>query len=69
MTSASMISDKRTRCPQCRGRAAVQGAIELLPGVEYLTLRCISCATVYDAQVPSNRAEAGLVNQIMDDLK
>ena len=54
MTSPSMISDKRTRCPKCRGRATVQSTIELLPGIRYLTLRCISCATVYDAQVPSS---------------
>jgi hypothetical protein len=43
-----------TRCSRCRSRATVQSAIELRPGVEYLTLRCISCGIVYDAQVPSD---------------
>jgi hypothetical protein len=32
----------------------VQSAIELRPGVEFLTLRCVSCGLVYDAQVPSD---------------
>jgi transcription elongation factor Elf1 len=54
MTMISTISDKRSRCPHCRARAAVQSTIELMPGVRYLTLRCISCATIYAAQVPSN---------------
>jgi transcription elongation factor Elf1 len=58
MTMLSMISDRRFRCPQCRARAAVQSTIELKPGVRYLTLRCSSCATIYDAQVPANPALA-----------
>jgi hypothetical protein len=41
------------RCPRCRSRPTVQSAIELRPGVEYLTLRCASCGLLYDAQVPS----------------
>ena len=40
-------------CPRCRSRPTVQSAIELRPGVEYLTLRCVSCGLLYDAQVPS----------------
>jgi hypothetical protein len=32
----------------------VQSAVELRPGVEYLTLRCTFCGHVYDAQVPSD---------------
>jgi hypothetical protein len=43
-----------TRCSRCRSRAAVQSAIELRPGVKFLTLRCVSCGLVYDAQVPSD---------------
>ena len=41
------------RCPRCRSRPTVQSAIELRPGVEYLTLRCGSCGLLYDGQVPS----------------
>jgi len=41
------------RCPRCRWRPTVQSAIELRPGVEYLTLRCASCGLLYCAQVPS----------------
>ena len=50
----STIADKRLRCPRCQSRPAVQNAIELRPGVQYLTLRCISCGLVYDSQVPSD---------------
>jgi uncharacterized Zn finger protein len=46
-----------TRCSRCRSRATVQSAIELRPRAEYLTLRCISCGLVYDAQVPSRSDE------------
>ena len=55
-TMANLRSSVRsgTRCPRCRSRAAVQSAIELRPGVEFLTLRCVSCGLVYDAQVPSD---------------
>lgn len=42
------------RCPRCRSRPNVQSAIELRPGVEYLTVRCASCGLVYDAQMPSD---------------
>lgn len=38
------------RCPRCRARATVQNAVELRPGVNYLTLRCIACGLVFDAQ-------------------
>jgi rubredoxin len=41
-------------CPRCRSRPTVQSAVELRPGVEYLTLRCTFCGHVYDAQVPSD---------------
>jgi rubredoxin len=40
-------------CPRCRSRSTVQSAIELRPGVEYLTLRCACCGLLYDGQVPS----------------
>jgi hypothetical protein len=61
----STISDRRSRCSRCRARAAVQSTIELTPGVRYLTLRCISCATIYDTQVPSNPALAtALVSRV-----
>jgi transcription elongation factor Elf1 len=42
------------RCPRCRARSTVQSAVELRPGVKYLTLRCIICGLVYDAQVLSD---------------
>jgi hypothetical protein len=39
--------------------------IELTPGINYLTLRCISCAAIYDAQVPASPALAtALVRRI-----
>lgn len=58
MSFISTISDKRSRCPGCRGRASVQSTIELMPGVQYRTLRCITCATVFDDEVPANPAIA-----------
>jgi hypothetical protein len=61
----STVSDRGARCPQCRSRAAIQSTIELTPGINYLTLRCISCAVIYDAQVPANPALAtALVRRI-----
>jgi len=41
----------RLRCPKCRARPTVQSVVEIRSGFEYLTLRCTSCALVYDAQV------------------
>ena len=41
----------RPRCPKCRARPTVQSVVEIRSGFEYLTLRCTSCALVYDAQV------------------
>lgn len=64
----STISNRATRCPSCRGRAAVQGTVEIMPGVQYLTLRCISCAGVYDAEVPANPMIASaLIHRITCD--
>ncbi|MDQ1390987.1 MAG: hypothetical protein QOF56_4441 [Acidobacteriaceae bacterium] len=54
MANLSRMDLSGTRCPRCRSRATVQSAIELRPGVEFLTLRCVSCGLVYDAQVPSD---------------
>ena len=51
MSNVSTIADKRMRCPRCSARPAVQNAVELRPGIKYLTLRCISCRLVYNAQV------------------
>jgi rubredoxin len=55
MTNVSTIAPSGMRCPRCQSRTTVQNAIELRPGVEYLTLRCISCGLIYNAQVPSNQ--------------
>jgi DNA-directed RNA polymerase subunit M/transcription elongation factor TFIIS len=41
----------RPRCPKCRARPAVQNAVQMRSGFEYLTLRCTSCGLVYDAQM------------------
>jgi hypothetical protein len=41
----------RPRCPKCRARPTVQNAVQIRIGFEYLTLRCMSCGLVYDAQV------------------
>jgi transcription elongation factor Elf1 len=46
------------RCPRCRSQPTVQSAIELRPGVEYVTLRCTSCGLLYDAQMPSEPKKA-----------
>jgi hypothetical protein len=51
----STIAPSGMRYPRCQSRTTVQNAIELRPGVEYLTLRCISCGLIYNAQVPSNQ--------------
>jgi len=53
MSSVSTVDDKRTRCPRCETRSAIQNSIELRPGVQYLTLRCISCGLIHDAQMSS----------------
>jgi rubredoxin len=53
MNEAATIPDKFIRCPRCGAYPALQSAMALRPGVEYLTLRCPFCAIVYDAQVPS----------------
>ena len=51
MTAIVDITEMRTRCPRCGAGSTVQSAIEVRPGSEYLTLRCTSCALVFDAQV------------------
>ena len=56
MSAIGNIADERMRCPRCRAYPMVQSAIELRPRLQYLTLRCNSCAIVYDAQVPSPAA-------------
>jgi transcription elongation factor Elf1 len=53
MSGVSTVEDKRTRCPRCEARSTIQSAIELRPGVQYLTLRCTACGLVHDAQVLS----------------
>jgi transcription elongation factor Elf1 len=58
MQGASTVDDKWLRCPRCRVRSTIQGAIDLRPGVQYLTLRCIACGVVHDAQIPSDLATA-----------
>jgi transcription elongation factor Elf1 len=59
--SSSTVDDRRMRCPRCCGRSTIQTGIELRPGVQYLTLRCISCGLVYDAQVPFGPSSARAV--------
>ena len=58
MSNVSTIADKRVRCPRCRARPAVQNAVELRPGITYLTLRCTSCGLVYNAQMQADPATA-----------
>ena len=53
MRGVSTVDDKRMRCPRCRARSTIQSAVELRPGVQYLTLRCITCGHVHDAQMPA----------------
>jgi len=53
MRSVNTVDDRRLRCPRCRARSTIQSTVELRPGVQYLTLRCISCGHVHDAQMPA----------------
>src|ERR1700747_3336098 len=64
MSNVSTIADKRMRCPRCSARPAVQNAVELRPGIKYLTLRCISCRLVYNAQVQVE-ADPATVSRLM----
>jgi len=68
MSNVSTIADKRMRCPRCSARPAVQNAVELRPGIEYLTLRCISCGLVYNAQVQADLATAAHLMGRIDEL-
>jgi len=58
MSGIATFADERIRCPRCTIYPVVQSAVELLPEVHYLTLRCPSCFIVYDAQVPFAPAQA-----------
>ena|ERR1700757_1727200 len=58
MSNFRTIADERMRCPRCSARPAVQNAVELRPGIKCLTLRCISCGIVYNAQVVADPAAA-----------
>jgi transcription elongation factor Elf1 len=59
MANGSTIVSGGLRCPRCRARSAVQSAVELRPGVQYLTLRCISCGLVFDAQATPDTSPSG----------
>jgi hypothetical protein len=59
MTVIIDIAEMRMRCPRCGARSTVQSAIKVRPGFEYLTLRCISCAIVFDAQVALAQGQIG----------
>jgi uncharacterized Zn finger protein len=61
MSGASTVDDKRLLCPRCRARSTIQHTVELRPGVQYLTLRCISCGHVHDAQMPAGLPTASLM--------
>jgi uncharacterized Zn finger protein len=58
MRGVSAVDDKRLRCPRCRARSTIQSTVELRPGIQYLTLRCISCGHVHDAQMPAAQPTA-----------
>jgi transcription elongation factor Elf1 len=58
MQGASTVDDKRMRCPRCRARSTIQNTVELRPGVQYLTLRCIACGHIHDAQMPAGAPTA-----------
>jgi phage FluMu protein Com len=61
MTVIVDIAQMRMRCPRCRAVSTVQSAIDVRPGFQYLTLRCMSCAIVFDAQVATAEGEEGLL--------
>jgi hypothetical protein len=56
MPSANASDYSRLLCPRCRARPTVQSAVELRQGVEYLTLRCIACGLIYDAQAEAHKS-------------
>ena len=57
--AASTASLGRQRCPKCRAVAAVQNVVPIRAGFEYLTLRCISCGLVFDAQIHTDPPKSG----------
>jgi uncharacterized Zn finger protein len=59
MTAVINFDEKRMRCPRCGAHAIIQSAIEVRPGFHYLTLRCIPCAIVFDAQVAFAKGQEG----------
>jgi hypothetical protein len=55
MQGASTVDDKRMRCPRCRARSTVQNAVELRPGVQYLTqrgLKLLAVSSDFDSAIP-----------------
>jgi transcription elongation factor Elf1 len=57
MTAIINLAEMRMRCPRCAAASIVQTAIDLRPGCQYLTLRCIRCAIVFDTQVQLHKAK------------
>jgi hypothetical protein len=52
MSFNGTFADRRSHCPSCRARVSLHGTVEITAGVQYRTLRCISCATILDDEVP-----------------
>jgi transcription elongation factor Elf1 len=60
MTVIVDIAEKRMRCPRCEASSTILSAVDVRPGFQYLTLRCNSCATLFDAQVATAEGQERL---------
>jgi hypothetical protein len=65
MSFNGTFADRRSRCPSCRARVSLHGTVELTAGVHYRTLRCISCATTLDDEVPAIPSIARALANVM----
>jgi hypothetical protein len=59
MTAVINIAEMRTRCPRCGVSSTTLSAVDVRPG--FLTLRCNSCAILFDAQVATAAGQEGSV--------
>ena len=61
MTDVFDIAEVRMHCPRCGAASTVLSASDVRPGLEYLTLRCTSCAMVFDTQVVQEVMEGAVL--------
>jgi uncharacterized Zn finger protein len=61
MTVIVDIAEMRMRCPRCGVSSTILSAVDVRPGFQYLTLRCNSCAILFDAQVATPEGDEASV--------